>query len=180
MMKNNLRVKYKKVIKENNKSFVISLLSDFLKENEYKNIGIYLDIRNEISMDNIIELLDANLYVPYMKDDGSKKIENACMLFKKYNKELLCFDDFNIRSSLGEVIDSNELDIIIIPGICFNVNGYRIGYGKGCYDKALSNYNKTIIGVCYDNCFINDAFEEDHDIQVDYVFTEKRFIKIRG
>ena len=180
MMKNKLRIEFKKIIKGNEKAFASSLLSDFLIEKKYKNIGIYLDIKNEISIDNVIESLDANLYVPYMEDNGSKKIENASMIFRKYTKDLACLDDFNIRSSKGEIIETKELDLIIIPALGLNMDGYRIGYGKACYDKALSNFNKTIIAVAYDNCLTDIAFQEHHDKKVNFICTEKRLFQVRG
>lgn len=177
--KSQIRKDIKNIIKANKKDFVIDELIEFINE---KNIAVYLDIKNEISIDNVINNIKnkCNLFVPYMKDDGTNKIENALLVFKKYDLNKLCFDDFNIKSSNGEVIDIKDLDMIIIPGLAFNHLGYRMGYGKGCYDKALKNYDKMIIGVCYDNCFIDVMFHEEHDIRVDYVFTEKRFIKIRG
>lgn len=177
--KKQIRKEIKIIIKNNKKEFVINGLSDFIKG---KNIGVYLDINNEISMDNVINNIQNqfNLFVPYMKDDGSNNILNALLEFRKYDIDKLCFDDFNIRSSNGEIIDINDLDMIIVPGLSFNTLGYRMGYGKGCYDKALKYFNKTIIGICYDNCFIDELFHEEHDIRVNYVFTEKRYIKIRG
>ena len=114
------------------------------------------------------------------KDDGSKKIKNALMEFRKYDVNHLCFDDFKIKSSNGKKIAINELDCIVMPGICFNELGYRMGYGKACYDKALKGYNKMLIGVCYDNCITDEDFQEEHDLKVDYIFTEKRIIKVRG
>ena len=176
-MKNRLRKRYKEIIKKNQKSFVIDTLKDYLNKNK---VGVYLDINNEISMNNIISDLTCEVYVPFMKDDGSKKIENAYMEFRKYDVNNLCYDDFKIKSSNGKRIDINELDCIVMPAICFNELGYRMGYGKACYDKALKDYNKMLIGVCYDNCVINEDFQEEHDLKVDYIFTEKRIIKIRG
>ena len=138
-MKNSLRKKYKDIIKNNQKCYVIDILKEYLNKGK---IGVYLDINNEISMKNVIFDLKSEMYVPFMKDDGSKKIENAFMEFRKYDLNHLCFDDFKIKSSNGERIDVNDLDCIVMPGICFNQKGYRMGYGKACYDKALKDYNK--------------------------------------
>lgn len=174
--KNEIRKKYKEFIKDRFSFFVCEDILDLLLG--YKNIGIYLNIKNEISLDNIIDCINGDVYVPYMEDDGSSKIKNAIFKFNRY-KDSECLDGFNIRSCLGESIDVNFLDVIICPGICFNKLGYRLGYGAACYDKILSDFEGIVIGVCFDDCIIEDLFQEEHDIRVDYIVSEKRVYRIK-
>ncbi|ACI20144.1 5-formyltetrahydrofolate cyclo-ligase [Dictyoglomus thermophilum] len=71
-----------------------------------------------------------------------------------------------------------HFDLIIVPGIAFDKRGYRIGYGKGYYDKFLNKMKETIkIGLTFDDLLFEELPYEDHDQKVDIVITEKRIIK---
>ena len=65
-----------------------------------------------------------------------------------------------------ESVGNNEpFDFILVPGVGFNPNGYRLGRGKGYYDKFLSKYsNLFTVGVCFREQFYLDIPTEPHDI----------------
>ena len=87
-------------------------------------------------------------------------------------------DDYHIKSVNGRDVNINDCDIILIPGLAYNVYGYRLGRGKGFYDRALKDYQGIKIGVVCDDNIIDEHFEEAHDVKVDYLVSEKRIIKI--
>ena len=77
----------------------------------------------------------------------------------------------------GDAINSIEHEIIIIPTVGVDKNGYRLGYGGGYYDRYLESIHKgnkrpLLIGLIYDFQFIEDSIEEVHDIRLDVVFSE--------
>ena len=57
-------------------------------------------------------------------------------------------------TSNNKIEDFNNA-VSITPGICFSYDLYRIGYGKGYYDKFYSNHGVYKIGLCYSNCLID-------------------------
>ena len=67
--------------------------------------------------------------------------------------------------------------ICIVPGLCFDHSGYRLGYGKGYYDRFLTNYSQTKIGICYNDCVQQRLFHGRYDIPVDLLITE-RYLRI--
>ena len=74
----------------------------------------------------------------------------------------------------------NELDFILVPGVAFDSAGFRIGYGKGFYDKLLSSVNpaSTRFSAAFD-CQIVDAVpNEIHDQRVDIIITPTHKILI--
>jgi len=74
-------------------------------------------------------------------------------------------------------IDYNLFDIIVVPGIAFDVKGYRIGYGKGYYDRFLSNIKRGIkIGLTFDDLIINELPKDPYDQKVDIIISEKKII----
>ncbi len=76
--------------------------------------------------------------------------------------------------------ESNHDKIIMfVPGIVFDKQGYRIGYGKGYYDRYLLNVNFNIIkiGLCYNLALVNEFKKSNNDVPVDILITEEKIIK---
>lgn len=66
--------------------------------------------------------------------------------------------------------------ICIIPGLAFDLNGYRLGYGKGYYDRFLDKAPSVKkIGICYCSCTLNKLIKGKFDVPVDALITEKYF-----
>lgn len=71
-------------------------------------------------------------------------------------------------------------DLAIVPIVCFDRNGYRIGYGSGFYDKILCNMAiSRKIGVAYSFQENYNIPREPHDIKLESIVTEKEFIKCK-
>lgn len=70
-----------------------------------------------------------------------------------------------------------NIGIVLVPGIVFDKEGHRIGYGFGYYDKFLHKVPKAIkIGLAFDFQVIERIPREQHDVPVDLIVTEKRII----
>jgi 5-formyltetrahydrofolate cyclo-ligase len=71
-----------------------------------------------------------------------------------------------------------EVDIVFVPGIAFDRNCFRIGYGGGFYDRFLARWQiEAKIGICFDFQVVERIPVDSHDIPVDLVVTEKREIR---
>ena len=72
-----------------------------------------------------------------------------------------------------------EADLIVIPGVVFDMNGRRIGYGKGYYDRALHQLEGKgrLVGLCYDFQIVGELPGEPHDVRMDLIITEQRVIR---
>ena len=66
--------------------------------------------------------------------------------------------------------------IIVVPGLCFDRRGYRLGYGKGYYDRFLKNHSLISIGLCYNIFIIDNQVVCDYDIPVNAIITENGII----
>jgi len=76
--------------------------------------------------------------------------------------------------------ESFENSVCIVPGMSFDIRGYRLGYGKGYYDRFLSGYNGTKVGLCYSNCVKWKLPNGKYDETVDILVTERYFRKIKN
>ena len=70
-----------------------------------------------------------------------------------------------------------NIDLVLVPGIVFDKEGHRIGYGFGYYDKFLRKVPKAIkIGLAFDFQVIDKIPKEMHDVPVDVIVTEEGVI----
>ena len=92
--------------------------------------------------------------------------------------ELQC-GSFGVAEPIGDnVLPVQTIDLLVVPGVAFDQEGYRLGYGKGFYDRELARLTRTTttVGLCYDFQLCEALPIEEHDQQLDYVITETQFI----
>ena len=63
--------------------------------------------------------------------------------------------------------------LCLVPGLCFDYQGYRIGFGKGYYDRFLQSFGGTTAGICYYKCTQNTLPKGVYDRPVDILVTER-------
>lgn len=65
-------------------------------------------------------------------------------------------------------------DVLIVPVVGFDAEGYRLGYGGGYYDRTIASlrHRPLLIGVGYELSRLDTIFPQEHDIPMDYVVTE--------
>jgi 5-formyltetrahydrofolate cyclo-ligase len=114
----------------------------------HDNYMVYMPIDNEADTSGLIEYLFSkgkHVYIPYINSKNemqSAKIDRST----EYT-----VDNFGVKIPKTPVIaDKRELDVIIVPGIAFDKNGYRVGFGKGYYDKFLCGIDPITLAWCYD------------------------------
>ena len=71
----------------------------------------------------------------------------------------------------------DDIDLVLVPGIVFDCNCRRIGFGKGYYDKLLCDMRAFKAGLCYDFQLIENINADSHDVALDAVITEERIIR---
>ncbi|MEH7124529.1 5-formyltetrahydrofolate cyclo-ligase [Bacillus sp. JJ1503] len=78
-----------------------------------------------------------------------------------------------IESETDEV-SPNEIDLIIVPGLAFTENGYRLGFGGGYYDRFLTKYNGHTLSLAFHDQIVSKLPVEDHDIPVSKIITDEK------
>lgn len=79
----------------------------------------------------------------------------------------------------NEALSAETFDLIVVPGVAFDLRGNRIGYGKGYYDRLLHPLEGKgrLVGFCHDFQLVDSIAGEPHDVRLDMVITEKRVIR---
>lgn len=156
----------------NNKSDIIC--GKFLEL--YSSYDMYLSyspIRNEVdvaSINNTLHSMGKRVYLPEVRGDK--------MCFRRYEGvDKLQKDNYGILYPVGELLGDIPVDIAIVPGVAFDRNLGRIGFGKGFYDKFLSNSNVRMqVALAYDFQIVNETYCTEEDVRMDSIITESETI----
>jgi len=89
---------------------------------------------------------------------------------------------FGIREpkSVCKVADLNRLDLVLVPGLAFDRHGYRLGRGKGYYDRLLAAVPGRTCGVAFDAQLISAIPVEPHDVRLNCILTPTRWHLVTG
>lgn len=143
------------------------------------NVLVYMDFRNEVLTNEINEyVMNNNMTLLLPRVD--KKTNTLSIHIVRDLSDL-------VKSKYGilepgmdsETVDYKNIDLIIAPGVAFDENCYRLGYGGGFYDKLLSNKrNDTLVAaIAFDVQIITVVPREEHDLKVDFIVTESKIIR---
>lgn len=72
----------------------------------------------------------------------------------------------------------NQLDLVLVPGVAFSLNGHRIGRGKGFYDRLLAQYSGVKCGIAFDEQIEADLPVESHDVVMNCIRTPTRWLEV--
>ena len=92
----------------------------------------------------------------------------------------LVFNKWGIlEPSGGWTVEPEKIDFVLTPLLAFDERGYRVGYGKGYYDKFLSFCRKDVlkIGLSYFPPVEEISDVQEFDVKLDYCATPERIIK---
>jgi 5-formyltetrahydrofolate cyclo-ligase len=77
------------------------------------------------------------------------------------------------------VIEPEEIDLVVLPGVAFDEDGCRIGYGGGFYDTFIERLREGVprIGVAFEAQLIDHISAESHDAHMHTIVTERRVLR---
>lgn len=139
-----------------------------------EKIFIYVGFGSEITTETFIKkwINKKQIFVP--------KIENGKMnLIRLKSWDDLAPGHFGVLEPTSSDYYEGKIDLVVTPSIVFDNNGYRLGYGKGYYDKYFSSREYDIsVGLSYHKLLQDNVPKEDHDIKVDVIITEEKIFII--
>ena len=168
-----------------------SVVTSVTNSDEYKNATMILGF---MPMNDEVDI------VPLMKQalKDKKKVAVPKMAKSGNDMDFYLIDDFD-----GDFISDNKYNIrepsenctklspdqipsdalIFVPGLVFNLEGARLGRGKGYYDKYLARVpdrdKRIVCGVCFTICVTKAVPVEKNDVRVNYLLNEYGFIPLR-
>ena len=138
----------------------------------YKNILLYACFNNEVETNTLISEIikqGGNVFLPVLISDTQFV---ACGF-----SHVLIKNKYGINEPKKKNIEKN-IDLVVCPGVAFDKNLNRIGFGGGYYDRYLSDHKKALkVGLAFDFQIVKNIYPDETDIKMDIIITEKRCIK---
>ena len=177
-MKNELRKEYIEIRKniKNKKEKSEKIMNMLVSSDFYKKaskVFVYVSTEQEVDTHALIKkMLDDKkiLTAPKCTEKGIMK----AIRFSSFSE--LSPDKFGILAPTGEVEDN--FDLIIVPGVAFNEELHRIGYGGGYYDRFLKNTLSVSCGLFFEEQK-GEFSAEKHDIPLDFIITDTKIYEKR-
>jgi 5-formyltetrahydrofolate cyclo-ligase len=141
-----------------------------------KHIMIYSNFSNEVKTGKLAGWLlfhQKEVYLPVQ--DGPKlliaNMKSTCL-------EMNCFGIAQPEKATACFCEPSQIDLFIVPGLAFDRECNRIGFGKGYYDDLLSGAPDTVkIGLAYDFQIVDKIEAEEQDIKMDIIITPQAVIR---
>ncbi len=161
------------------KEYEAQIADRVLQSSIYKafdHICVYQAFRNEVACDVIQAraFADGKLVFVPVTDPVSKTMD-----FYRITQETEWIEGaYGILEPDGERIPLRDRALILMPGLVYDRNRHRIGYGGGYYDRYLASHPGNVtVALCYPFQIIEDALPfEPHDILPDYLAAPDGFI----
>ena len=152
------------------------IFEKLLQNEDFKNAKVvmsYMDFKNEVKTNKIND---------FIKNSGKilllpKVIDKETMIAIE-DKNQYIISPFGNKEPNGEEYRGN-IDVIITPGVAFDRNKNRVGFGRGYYDRFFLKYpNAKKIAIAFEEQIIGEGIETDkYDKKVDILITENNIIK---
>ncbi len=84
---------------------------------------------------------------------------------------------FGIKEPVGKIVDNiQQIEIVIVPGLAFDIQFNRLGRGKGYYDRFLKKIKCLKIGTCFDFQLFDRIPHNEYDIKMDIIVCESKIL----
>jgi len=176
--KSDLRVYAKKLRQSLNIEAISERIIDMLFCKDFyksaKKIALYFPAGSELNIKKIFLDENKQFFLPRVIDDNS-------MVFCPYKfGDNLKKNQYHIAEPMTLQYLHNDFDIMILPALMADKNGFRLGYGKGYYDRFLNetNFRGIKIILIPDELCIETLPVDKYDISADYIITQTKIIKV--
>lgn len=181
--KRELRIKYKELRKafsdETIEEMSLTVANNVLKlpiwEKNYFHIFLSIEEHKEVNTEYILHLLSGkDKEIIISKSDFETRSMTHILLT---DNTRIKKNEYNIPEPIdGIEVPSSKIEVVFVPLLAFDKTGHRVGYGKGFYDKFLSECNENTIKIGLSlfepEELIADVFESD--IKLDYCVTPNK------
>lgn len=78
------------------------------------------------------------------------------------------------------LVDADDIDLVLVPGVGFDEEGHRLGFGRGFYDRLLQGFaRERRVGVAFDAQVVARLSPEPHDVPMGWVVTPSRALRFQ-
>ena len=178
ILKKRLSLSYEDIKNKSQKVFLN--LDETVEYRNSQNIMFYVATRSEVQTEEMIKTsikMGKNIFVPIILTEYTNLAPSKIIDFdnelEKGKKGIL-----EPKREYYRLFPPEDIDLIIIPGVAFDLSGNRIGRGFGYYDNFLRKVYSSakIIALAFEMQIVKKIPNDKNDIPVHKIITEKRII----
>ncbi len=143
-----------------------------------RRVGLYLAHRNEVRTDLLFTEGDRyrkEIYYPKAVSEGEALDYYRVITLDDLER---CEDGSSEPSGRqSRLRDMDDLDVLIVPGVAFDLQGCRMGWGRGFYDACLENFRGTRVALAYEFQIVGQLPMGVRGKRVDWIITDTRMIR---
>lgn len=145
-----------------------------------RTVMLYLPLAGEADCTTLLErcLREGRLVCVPRVDWTSRRMEPVTL--HSLHGDVLLVDQHGVRVPHdGQPVESDSIDVVIVPGLAFDEHCRRLGRAGGFYDRFLARLlpSTTTIGLAFEAQIVPDLPIDSHDVAVQMVATEQRLIE---
>ena len=145
------------------------------ENSSFDAVMVYLSMKSEVETGELIETLFSQgrqIIAPVV---GTKSGQLIPRCVQNLEKDLVKHHYGMLEPNENcPIFSPDKLQLIFVPGIAFDLSGYRLGYGKGFYDRFLPSCpNAVTAGIAFQAQLVEDTYPQPWDIPVHHIFTEE-------
>lgn len=167
--------------REETESKSAAIAANLMKTAEYedaKAVMFYAAKGNEVQTKGMIKaaIKEGKKVLLPITNTAAKEIEISEI--KNYNRDLKKGEHGIMEPKEKSEVDEKLIGAVIAPGVAFDVEGHRLGYGLGYYDKLLRRLTNAVkIGLAYDFQVVERLPRESHDERMGIIVTESSVLR---
>lgn len=106
--------------------------------------------------------------------------ENHRMDFHPYDPARLVIHKFGMAEPAADlpIVPAEEIELVLVPGLAYDRQGWRLGYGGGYYDRFLARFNGNSVGVTYQLLLLESLPHSGYDVPVGWIVTEQGLLRV--
>ncbi|MEN6391288.1 MAG: 5-formyltetrahydrofolate cyclo-ligase [Syntrophomonas sp.] len=150
---------------------IIKRLEELGPLRQARVIMAYSSIRNEVDLWPYLEkILGQGKTVLLPRVEGDKLL---AVPFQGRDKCQV--SSLGIQEPCGSELPLQEIEAVLVPGVAFDKNGHRLGYGRGFYDRFLPGLSPLVFrcGIAYEFQLVENVFPEENDIAMHWIVSDQ-------
>lgn len=132
-----------------------SAVLPYVKSHRPSRVALFVSLRDEIDTKPLYDLLRAEAVEVVLP--RVRVADTALDFVLAHDLNDLEPGPFRLLEPRGPAVPLHSVDIVVVPGLAFDKNGGRLGYGAGYYDRCLADFQGPLVGYCFAFQLIDDA-----------------------
>jgi 5-formyltetrahydrofolate cyclo-ligase len=154
-----------------------------IEEQQSDAVMFYVAFGSEAqTQDCIARTIDSGrtAIVPICVDGDGRQLLPSRLLDPQSELAVGSFGILEPKPEFRRPFPPEKINLIVIPGLAFDQNGYRVGYGGGYYDRFLARCPQALsVGLAYEMQILECVFPAEWDVPIHRIVTENRLISCR-